>query len=393
MIKRESHDVIIELSRSFPVVTITGPRQSGKTTLAKMAFPEKEYVAMENPGIREYAENDPIGFLNQYPEGAILDEIQRVPDLLSYIQVIVDEKQINGFYILTGSNQFEYIKSISQSLAGRTGILKLLPFSFNEIYTNRETVVDEILYTGYYPRIFDQKIKPVHFYTSYLMTYLERDIRNIIRVHDLSLFQKFVELCAGRTGQVLNKNSLANECGISNKTIEEWLSVLEASFIIFRLRPYHNNWNKRIVKSPKLYFLDTGLVSYLLRIESAQQIKNHPLRGEIFETFIVNEFLKRRLHFGNRENIYYFRDNNNNEVDLVIDTGYGPVPVEIKSGQTINNNFFKGLDYFSRLQKKYIRAGLVIGRDVYERRSDYLVGGYPDVYRLYDELVEEGNFV
>ena len=393
MIKRESHDVIIELSRSFPVVTITGPRQSGKTTLAKMAFPEKEYVSMEDPGIREYAENDPIGLLNQYPEGAILDEIQRVPDLLSYIQVIVDEKQINGFYILTGSNQFEYIKSISQSLAGRTGILKLLPFSFNEIYTNRETVVDEILYTGYYPRIFDQKIKPVHFYTSYLMTYLERDIRNIIRVHDLSLFQKFVELCAGRTGQVLNKNSLANECGISNKTIEEWLSVLETSFIIFRLRPYHNNWNKRIVKSPKLYFLDTGLVSYLLRIESAQQIKNHPLRGEIFETFIVNEFLKRRLHFGNRENIYYFRDNNNNEVDLVIDTGYGPVPVEIKSGQTINNNFFKGLDYFSRLQKKYIRAGLVIGRDVYERRSDYLVGGYPDVYRLYDELVEEGNFI
>ncbi|KKL65625.1 hypothetical protein LCGC14_2153130, partial [marine sediment metagenome] len=372
MVKRESHDVIIELSRSFPVVTITGPRQSGKTTLAKMAFPEKEYVSMEDPGIREYAENDPIGLLNQYPEGAILDEIQRVPDLLSYIQVIVDEKQINGFYILTGSNQFEYIKSISQSLAGRTGILKLLPFSFNEIYTNRETVVDEILYTGYYPRIFDQKIRPVHFYTSYLMTYLERDIRNIIRVHDLSLFQKFVELCAGRTGQVLNKNSLANECGISNKTIEEWLSVLEASFIIFRLRPYHNNWNKRIVKSPKLYFLDTGFVSYLLRIESAQQIKNHPLRGEIFETFIVNEFLKRRLHFGNRENIYYFRDNNNNEVDLVIDTGYGPVPVEIKSGQTINNNFFKGLDYFSRLQKKYIRAGLVIGRDVYERRSDYL---------------------
>ena len=393
MIKRESQDVIIELSRSFPVVTITGPRQSGKTTLAKMAFPEKEYVSMEDPGIREYAENDPIGLLNQYPEGAILDEIQRVPDLLSYIQVIVDEKQINGFYILTGSNQFEYIKSISQSLAGRTGILKLLPFSFNEIYTNRETVVDEILYTGYYPRIFDQKIKPVHFYTSYLMTYLERDIRNIIRVHDLSLFQKFVELCAGRTGQVLNKNSLANECGISNKTIEEWLSVLEAGFIIFRLRPYHNNWNKRIVKSPKLYFLDTGFVSYLLRIESAQQIKNHPLRGEIFETFIVNEFLKRRLHFGNRENIYYFRDNNNNEVDLVIDTGYGPVPVEIKSGQTINNNFFKGLDYFSRLQKKYIRAGLVIGRDVYERRSDYLVGGYPDVYRLYDELVEEGNFI
>ncbi|MBA7550181.1 hypothetical protein ES705_42689 [subsurface metagenome] len=393
MIKRESHDVIIELSRSFPVVTITGPRQSGKTTLAKMAFPEKEYVSMENPGIREYAENDPVGFLNQYPEGAILDEIQRVPDLLSYIQVIVDEKQINGFYILTGSNQFEYIKSISQSLAGRTGILKLLPFSFNEIYINRETDVEEILYTGYYPRIFDQKIKPVHFYTSYLMTYLERDIRNIIRVHDLSLFQKFVELCAGRTGQVLNKNSLANECGISNKTIEEWLSVLEASFIIFRLRPYHTNWNKRIVKSPKLYFLDTGFVSYLLRIESAQQIKNHPLRGEIFETFIVNEFLKRRLHFGNRENIYYFRDNNNNEIDLVVDTGYGPVPVEIKSGQTINNNFFKGLDYFSRLQKKYIRAGLVIGRDVYERRSDYLVGGYPDVYRLYDELVGEGNFV
>ena len=233
-------------------------------------------------------------------------------------------------------NQFEYINSIDQSLAGRTGILKLLPFSYHELYSDDLQRLDNVLYSGFYPRIHDQKMKPVNFHSSYISTYLERDVRQISKVHDLSLFQKFVGLCAGRTGQILNKSSLGNECGISNKTVEEWLSVLEASFVIYRLRPFYKNMNKRLVKSPKLYFYDTGLVCYLLRIEDVSQIVNHPLKGELFETFIISEFIKKRLHFGRSDNIYYFRESNGNEIDVIIDTGEGPIPIEIKSGQTVN---------------------------------------------------------
>ena len=391
MVQRESHRTLIELSQSFPIVTVTGPRQSGKTTLVKMKFPEKPYVSLESPDKRSFANEDPIGFLEQYPNGAILDEIQRSPDLLSYIQTIVDSKKINGFYILTGSNQFEYMKSLGQSLAGRTGILKLLPFSFKERYSTEIPSVEDMLYQGFYPRIYDQQIQPGFFYSSYLMTYIERDIRLISQIQNLSLFQKFIELCAGRTGQVLNKNSLANECGISNKTVEEWLSLLETSFIIFRLRPYYKNWNKRIVKSPKLYFYDTGLVSYLLRIESPEQIIYHPLRGELFETYVVSEFLKKRFHVGARENIYYFRDNNKNEVDIIIDTASGPIPVEIKSGKTVHRQFFKGLDYFGGMSHSYKRSGLIIGRNIYEKRSSYLIAGHDNIYGLYHDLTNNNN--
>ena len=388
MLKRESEKTLLELYESFPVVTITGPRQSGKTTLVKSCFPEKPYVSLENPTTREFADNDPVGFLNQYPEGAILDEIQRAPVLLSYIQTIVDEKQKNGLFVLTGSNQFEYISSIDQSLAGRTGILKLLPFSYNELYSGDTPSLDDVLYSGFYPRIHDRKIKPVNFHSSYLSTYLERDVRQISKVHDLSLFQKFVGLCAGRTGQILNKSGLGNECGISNKTVEEWLSVLEASFVIYRLRPYYKNMNKRLIKSPKLYFYDTGLVCYLLRIEEVSQIVNHPLRGEIFETFIISELIKKRLHFGRSDNIYYFRESNGNEIDVIIDTGEGPIPVEIKSGQTVNQSMFKNLKYFSRIEKDTKASGLIIGKEGFEKRTDCLIGGYSSVYKLYDQLVK-----
>lgn len=386
MIKRESEKILLELYTSFPVVTITGPRQSGKTTLVKNSFPEKPYVSLENPTIREFADNDPVGFLNQYPEGAILDEIQRVPVLLPYIQTIVDEKQKNGLFVLTGSNQFEYINSIDQSLAGRTGILKLLPFSYSELYGDNICNIDEVLYSGFYPRIHDQKIKPVNFHSAYLSTYLERDVRQISKVHDLSLFQKFIGLCAGRTGQILNKSSLGNECGISNKTVEEWLSVLEASFVIYRLRPYYKNLNKRLIKSPKLYFYDTGLVCYLLRIEDISQLTNHPLKGEIFETFIISEFIKKRLHFGRGDNIFYFRESNGNEIDIIIDTGSGPIPIEIKSSQTINQSMFKNLKYFSKIEKGSKGSGLVIGRDMFETRTGCIISGYASVYKLYDYL-------
>lgn len=387
MIKRESEKTLLELYESFPVVTITGPRQSGKTTLVKSCFPEKPYVSLENPTTREFADNDPVGFLNQYPDGAILDEIQRAPVLLSYIQTIVDEIQENGLFVLTGSNQFEYINSIDQSLAGRTGILKLLPFSYHELYSDDLQRLDNVLYSGFYPRIHDQKMKPVNFHSSYISTYLERDVRQISKVHDLSLFQKFVGLCAGRTGQILNKSSLGNECGISNKTVEEWLSVLEASFVIYRLRPFYKNMNKRLVKSPKLYFYDTGLVCYLLRIEDVSQIVNHPLKGELFETFIISEFIKKRLHFGRSDNIYYFRESNGNEIDVIIDTGEGPIPIEIKSGQTVNQSMFKNLKYFSRIEKNTKGSGLIIGREGFEKRTGCLIGGYSSVYKLYDQLV------
>lgn len=232
---------------------------------------------------------------------------------------------------------------------------------------------------------------PADFYASYLATYLERDVRNITQVHNLSQFQRFVELCAGRSGQILNKAGLANDYGISSSTAEEWLSVLEASFIIYRLRPYYKNLNKRIIKSPKLYFFDTGLLCYLLRIETKDQLRQYPLRGEIFETFIVNELLKSYFNKGKREALYYFRESNNNEIDIICDTYFGPVPLEIKSGETVNSEFFKGLRYFSTLVNTYKKSGLVTGRNIREDRSDFFIRGYAGVYELHDILVSDEN--
>jgi hypothetical protein len=391
MLHRQAERTFKDLAASFPVVTITGPRQSGKTTLVRMVFPEKAYLSLETPHQRQYAGDDPLGFLAQFPDGVILDEIQRAPGLLSYIQTLVDENPRPGRYILTGSNQFEYMRSINQSLAGRTGILKLLPFACSELPRERTVDNDQLLFSGFYPAIFDRNIRPDLFHAAYLATYLERDVRNISKIHNLSLFQNFLQLCAGRTGQILNKNSLANECGISAKTVEEWLSVLEASYIIYRLKPYYKNWNKRIVKSPKLYFLDVGLAAHLLKIEQVAHLHAHPLRGELFETCIIGECLKYRYNQGKRDNFYYFRDNNGNEVDLVMDTHFGPVPIEIKSGRTINDVFFKGLRFFAGLQRGYHRAGLVTGQDGVETRSDFLVHGPATVHRLLEALESDAN--
>lgn len=391
MLRRQAENTLKELADSFPVVTVTGPRQSGKTTLVRMLFPDKPYLSLENPHQREFARTDPLGFLNQYPDGVVLDEIQHAPVLLSQIQTLVDDDPRPGRYILTGSNQFEYMGSIVQSLAGRTGILKLLPFSIRELGEARMTSVDSLLYSGFYPAIFDRKIRPDLFHAAYLATYLERDVRNIINIRNLSLFQNFLQLCAGRTAQILNKNNLANECGISNKTVEEWLSVLEASYVIYRLKPYYRNWNKRIVKSPKLYFLDVGLAANLLKIEKPEHLHAHPLRGALFETYALGECLKYRYNQAKRDNLYYFRDNNGNEVDLVLDTHYGPVPIEIKSGQTINPGFFKGLRFFAGLEKGYRRSGLVFGGDGTEVRSDCFINGYASIQELLEQLGDDAN--
>ncbi|MCF7921031.1 MAG: ATP-binding protein [Candidatus Cloacimonetes bacterium] len=348
MIRREIEPLLREMMNVFPVVTVTGPRQSGKTTLVRYVFPEMDYVSLEELDKRNYAQSDPRGFLSEYPGSVIIDEIQKVPDLLSYIQTIVDNEKRNGRYILTGSNQFEYMNSISQSLAGRTGILKLLPFSYNELYGNKQVSQNDLLYAGFYPRIFDQKMRPELFYGSYLETYIERDVKNVTKVHDLLQFHRFMQLCAGRIGQIVNYQSFSNELGVDAKTIKNWLSVAMAGYIIYLLPPYFRNFNKRIIKSPKLYFFDVGLVAHLLGIRDEDHLNNHPLRGQLFENFVVMEFLKSNYNAGKRSNLYFFRDNSGNEVDLIYEMGDETVPIEIKSAQTVNNSFFKGLDFFRK---------------------------------------------
>ena len=382
MIKRDIQSLLKEMMNSFPVVTITGPRQSGKTTLVKQTYPEMDYVSLEELDVREHAEKDPRDFLSRFPQSVIIDEVQKVPSLLSYIQTIVDAEQRNGRFILTGSNQFEYISSISQSLAGRTGILKLLPFSYSEIYGNAFMPINEVIYKGFYPRIFDQNIRPELFLSGYLETYVEKDVRAITKVQDLMQFHRFLQLCAGRTGQIVNFSSIGNELGIDHKTVKEWTSIAMASYIMFLLPPYYKNYNKRIRKSPKLYFLDVGLAAHLIGIQNSDQLQVHPLKGELFETFVVIEFLKKRYNQGNRSNLYYFRDNIGNEVDLVYETGLAPIPIEIKSAQTVNSDFFKGLNYFRKLVKNVDKSILIMGNDIKQKRNEHSIYGYPYIDEL-----------
>lgn len=363
MITREISKKTLQLAKQYPVVTITGPRQSGKTTLCRMLFKKKDYVSLEDIDERNFAIQDPRGFLNRFPDGAVIDEVQRVPDLLSYIQTIVDKKQKEGFFILTGSQQFELLETISQSLAGRTALIKLLPFTFYEAYGNRKRTpaLDKVIYTGFYPRIFDKKLNPTEAMSFYINTYVERDLRMLINVKDLSKFEIFLRLCAGRTGQILNFSSIGNDCGVNHATIKSWIAVLEASYIVKLLRPYYKNFNKRLVKSPKLYFLDTGLASFLLDIQNETQLKTHPLKGHLFESFVVSELLKSRFNVGKTDNLYYFRDNIGNEVDLVCNDGHKVNQMEIKSGQTISSDFFKGLNYFSALNNNISHSYLIYG--------------------------------
>lgn len=365
MIEREISKHLPRLSGQYPVITITGPRQSGKTTLCRMVFPDKEYVSLEDPDARIFARTDPKGFLEKLEDGAIIDEIQRVPDLLSYIQTIVDNKQQEGQFIIIGSQQFSMMENITQSLAGRTALLRLLPFTMKEAYGNKvsKTSLEKVIYTGFYPGIFDKKLNPYEMLSFYVNTYIERDVRSLINIKDLAKFEVFLKLCAGRTGQVLNYSSLGNDCGVNHSTVKSWLSVLEASYIIMLLRPYYKNYNKRLIKSPKLYFLDTGLASYLLGIQDESQISNHPLRGYLFESLVVSELLKIRYNNIKQNNLYYFRDNTGNEVDLIIDNGPTIACAEIKSGKTISTDFFKGLNYFETLSNDCHSLNCIYGGD------------------------------
>ena len=337
------------MATKYPVVTLTGPRQSGKSTLVQHAFPEKQYISCEDPDIQMFASQDPRGFLQTYPS-AVIDEAQKAPHLFSYIQTMIDKTDEPGQFVLTGSSDFLLFEKITQSLAGRTAVLRLLPFSLNEIHALKGFEhYEEYLFKGFYPRLYKMNIQPLDFYPGYVQTYIERDVRTIKNISNLGQFQLFLKMCAGRTGQLLNLSSLGNECGISHTTAKSWISVLEASYIIFLLPPYFENFSKRVVKMPKLYFHDPGLAAYLLGIQSLSQLQTHYCKGALFESMIICEMIKQRFNQGQPGNCYFWRDKTGHEIDCLIDTGTFLSPMEIKSGQTITSNYFKGLDYFSKI--------------------------------------------
>jgi uncharacterized protein len=363
MIKRTIKATLTHLAKKLPAIALTGPRQSGKTTLAKAAFPDKPYVTLENQNTLSFAQSDPQGFIETYPKGAIFDEVQRAPGLFSALQVKIDEINKPGLYILTGSQQFLLNQHISQSLAGRIGLLHLLPFDLNElahIKNGKPTRLEEIIFKGMYPRIYQSHLRPMDWYPSYIRTYIERDVRLIKNIENLSLFQKFLKMCAARTGQILNMSSLASDCGITHVTAEAWMTVLEASYIVFRLKPYHQNFNKRLVKAPKLYFYDTGLLCSLLDIQNEKDLLIHPMRGAFFETLVVSDLLKQRFHQGLPSNLYYWRDKAGHEIDCILEQGVKRAIVEIKSGQTISGDWFRSLEKWREFPQSSVSDAYLI---------------------------------
>lgn len=350
------------LFRQYPFVTVTGPRQSGKTTLCKMAFPDLAYANLEAPDQRDFAESDPRRFLAQFPDGGILDEVQNVPDLLSYLQVIGDDRGKNGYFILTGSQQFRLSNAISQSLAGRTALLRLLPFSLAERQrTEASLEIDDMLHTGFYPRILDHNLEPTPAYADYFETYVERHVRQLIELRNLSTFRRFVRLCAGRTGQLLNMSSLGSDAGVSHTTVRQWLTVLEASYIVFLLSPFYANLKKRLVKSPKLYFYDVGLASYLVGIESPMQVATHHLRGALFENLVAAEAMKHRCNRGLEPRLSFYRDSSGLECDLFYESAGGIGAMEVKSGATVASEHFGSLNRVGELIPDISAKALVYG--------------------------------
>jgi hypothetical protein len=346
---------LLEASKKFPLVAVTGPRQSGKTTLAKSVFPKKPYISLEDLDVREFAVSDPRGFLAGYPQGAILDEVQRAPQLFSYLQTIVDARDKPGLFILTGSQNFLLMEKLSQTLAGRVHLLDLLPFSLEELdgTTLMPSTPEDWIFKGMYPRVRDKRINPVDWCHSYIRTYLEREVRLIKNITDAAAFQRFLKMCAARTGQLLNLSSLADDCGITHNTAKAWIGILEASFIVYLLYPHHRNFSKRLIKMPKLYFFDTALVCSLLGIRRGQELKTHALRGNLFETAVISELVKQRRHRGIPGPCYFWRDKLGNEVDCLIEKGTRLIPIEIKSGRTVTVDFFKGLSYWLKMARSF----------------------------------------
>ncbi len=389
MIKRQLTKKLKEIAGKFPAVTLIGPRQSGKTTLVKAAFPDKQYVSLEDPDIREFARTDPKGFLSGYKGGAIFDEIQRVPDILSYLQSIIDDSDKSGQFILTGSQNILVSEKFSQTLAGRTAVLKLLPFSYSELKASlkAENKYEKFLFKGLYPRIYDKKVSPQDWYPSYIQTYVERDLRMIKNITDLNSFRLFLKMCASRTGQILNLTSLANDCGITHNTAKSWISVLETSFIIFLLNPYYRNYNKRLKKAPKLYFYDPGIVSSLLGIENEKQLETFHLKGNLFETFIISEIVKERFNGGRETNCFYWQDKTGHEIDCLVEKGGKLMPVEIKSGRTPSIDYFKYIKYFNNLSGVSSSDAYVIyGGNASQKRSQGNLLSWKDMSSFLKEV-------
>ena len=351
MIQRTAKDKLKDLASKFKAVAVTGARQTGKTTLVKQVFKGKPYLSLENPETRNFALEDPRGFLASYPKGAILDEVQRAPELFSYLQEILDNSKVKGLFILSGSNNFLLQQNISQTLAGRVGYINLLPFSIEELKKSKllPDDDDQLMLKGFYPPIYDQEIPPLDWCPNYIKTHIEKDVRQIKNITDLIVFERFIKLLAGRSGQELNNSALAVESGVDVKTIQSWIGILESSFIIYLLKPHFKNFNKTIVKRPKVYFYDTALVCYLLGIRNVLQLKTYPLRGYIFEGMVVTELIKKRTNAGLPINIYYWRDKTGHEIDVIIDNAGKLLPIEIKSGKTLNSEFFKNIEYWTKL--------------------------------------------
>jgi hypothetical protein len=378
MFDRFLSPTLLRLAAGFPIVAVTGPRQSGKTTLVRRVFPDKAYVSLEDPAERAFAAEDPRGFLARFSGGAIFDEAQRWPDLFSYLQGMVDAERFSGRFVLTGSQHFGLLSGVTQSLAGRVGLTRLLPLALGELPVTHVDALglDGLMLRGLYPALHAQPVLPEDWFASYVATYVERDVRQVLNVQDLSTFQRFLRLCAARSGQLLNLSALAGETGISHSTARAWLSVLEASDLVFLLPPYHRNFGKRLVKSPKLYLVDVGLACWLLGIRSVEVLNLHPLRGALFETWVVSEFLKARLNAGHPADLYFWRDNNGLEADLVFEVEGRLQPVEIKSGRTVTPDYVRAGQKAARFAgDEALPAWLVYGgEDSYERSGIRVVG-------------------
>jgi predicted AAA+ superfamily ATPase len=384
MVSRTAEKLIKDYSKQFRALAVVGPRQSGKTTLVRKVFPKKPYVSLENPDERFLAESDPRAFLGRYPSGAIIDEAQRVPALFSYLQQILDETKKEGLFILTGSNNFLLQQAVTQSLAGRIGYVDLLPLSYHEIssFGDKQWSTNQLILNGCYPEIYDKNRKPAIWYPAYIRTYVERDVKQLRNIDNTLLFNRFIQLCAGRIGQQLNVSSLSVECGVEMKTVNSWLSILQSSYVLFLLPPHHKNFNKRVVKMPKLYFYDTGLACSLLGIRQENELANSHFRGNLFENFVLLELMKKKFNTGSPTQLYFWRDNKGLEIDVLLDNGKDLSAIEIKAAQTYQENFFKPIHQWNSFSQQEKGTLLYDGTLEFNSKEGYVVKNWRGVEKM-----------